>query len=114
LAYAIYALGLAALGLSPWFLLALPAFALLGFMDVFAFTLKQSMIQIIAPDNFRGRAVSLSSILSVTGNSAGSAEMGALASIAGAPGALIINSGIALGMTAVISLKWLGLWRYKG
>ena len=49
----------------------------------------------------------------MTGNSAGAVEMGALASIAGAPGALIINSGVALGMTVVISLRWLGLWRYK-
>ena len=37
----------------------------------------------------------------------------ALASIAGAPGALIINSGVALGMTVVISLRWMGLWRYR-
>ena len=113
LAYAVYATGLLLLGLAPWFLLALVALALLGFMDVFAFTIKQSLIQIVAPDNFRGRSVALSSILSVTGNSAGAVEMGALASIAGAPGALIINSGVALGMTVVISLRWLGLWRYK-
>ena len=113
LAYAVYATGLLLLGLAPWFLLALVALALLGFMDVFAFTIKQSLIQIVAPDNFRGRSVALSSILSVTGNSAGAVEMGALASIAGAPGALIINSGVALGMTVVISLRWMGLWRYR-
>lgn len=112
-AYVLYAIGLAVVGFAPWFFLALPALALLGFMDVVAFTLKQALIQIIAPDNFRGRAASLSSILSVTGNSAGAVEMGALAGVVGAPGALIINSGIALGMTVVISLRWMGLWRYR-
>ena len=112
LAYATYALGLAALGLAPWFWLALSALALLGFMDVVAFTIKQALIQIIAPDNFRGRAASLSSILSNTGNAAGAVEMGSLASVAGAPGALIINSGIAMGMVVGIGLRWIGLWRY--
>ena len=42
LAYAVYACGLLLLGLAPWFLLALVALALLGFMDVLAFTIKQS------------------------------------------------------------------------
>ncbi len=112
LAYGTYALGLAVLGLAPWFWLALSALALLGFMDVVAFTIKQALIQIIAPDNFRGRAASLSSILSNTGNAAGAVEMGSLASVAGAPGALIINSGIAMGMVVGIGLRWIGLWRY--
>jgi MFS family permease len=113
-AYAVYAIGLGALGLAPWFALALPALALLGFMDVVAFTIKQALIQIIAPDNFRGRAASLSSILSVTGNSVGAVEMGSLAAVAGAPAALIINSAIALGLTVGIGLRWMGLWRYRG
>ena len=112
-AYALYALGLGALGLAPWFALALAALALLGLTDVVAFTIKQALIQIIAPDNFRGRAASLSSILSVTGNSAGAVEMGSLASVAGAPAALIINSGIALSITVGICLRWMGLWRYR-
>ena len=38
------ALGLAGLGLAPWFALALLALGLMGMMDVLAFTLKQSLI----------------------------------------------------------------------
>ena len=113
LAYASYALAMTVLGLTPWVALALVALAVTGFMDVVAFTVKQALIQIVAPDQFRGRAASLSSILSVTGNGTGAMEMGALAGAFGAPVALIINSGLALGMTGVITLRWMGLWRHE-
>jgi MFS family permease len=113
LAYAGYAVAMALLGLTPWIGLALAALAVTGYMDVIAFTLKQTLIQIVAPDQFRGRAASLSSILSVTGNATGAMEMGSLAAVFGAPGALIINSGLALGMTGVVTLRWMGLWRHE-
>ena len=113
LAYASYALAMVMLGLTPWIGLALVALAVTGFMDVVAFTVKQALIQIVAPDQFRGRAASLSSILSVTGNATGAMEMGTLVAAFGAPGALLINSGLALGMTGVITLRWMGLWRHE-
>lgn len=113
IAYANYALAMIVLGLTPWIGLALVALAVTGFMDVIAFTVKQALIQIVAPDRFRGRAASLSSILSVTGNATGAMEMGTLAAALGAPGALLINSGLALGMTGVITLRWMGLWRHQ-
>jgi MFS family permease len=113
LAYASYALAMIVLGLTPWVGLALVALAVTGYMDVMAFTVKQALIQIVAPDQFRGRAASLSSILSVTGNGTGAMEMGALAGAFGAPGALLINSALALSMTGVITLRWMGLWRHE-
>ncbi len=112
LSYTAYALGLIWLGISPWFWLALAALVALGLMDVLSFTAKQALIQLVAPDRFRGRAGSLSTITAGVGNSTGSAEMGGLADVAGAPGALIINGFIGLGITAAAALKWKGLWRY--
>ena len=112
-AYGFYSVGLFALGLSPWFLTALAALAVLGSMDVVAFTLKQSMIQLVAPDQFRGRASSLSSILSVLGNATGAVENGAMAAVFGAPGAIVINSFVALGVTGVVGARWRGLWGYR-
>ena len=112
LSYVAYTLGLIALGLSPWFLMALAVLAVLGFMDVISFTARQALIQLVSPDRFRGRVGSLSTILSGLGNSTGSTEMGALAAVVGAPGALIINGFVGLGITAASGLKWMGLWRY--
>ena len=112
-AYAIYSVALAGLGLAPWFALALLALGLMGMMDVLAFTLKQSLIQIVAPDEYRGRSVSLSSIMSVLGNATGAVEMGAMTAAVGAPTALVINSAIALGVTGIVGSVWRGLPRYR-
>lgn len=100
-------------GASLWFLAALSALTLMGSMDVVAFTLKQSMIQLVAPDQFRGRAASLSSILSVLGNATGAVENGSMAAVFGAPGAIVINSFVALGVTGVVGARWRGLWGYQ-
>ena len=112
LAYVGYALGLIALGLAPWFHIGLAALAFLGLMDIISFTARQALIQLAAPDQYRGRAGSFSSILAALGNSAGGAEMGALAAVVGAPAAFIINGCVGLGITTGTGLKWKGVWRY--
>ena len=112
LSYVGYSLGLIVLGFSPWFLFALGALAFLGLMDIISFTARQALIQLVAPDQYRGRAGSFSSILAALGNSGGAAEMGGLAAIVGAPGAFIINGCIGMGITGVSGLKWKGIWRY--
>ena len=112
LSYVGYSLGLVALGFSPWFLAGLAALAFLGLMDIISFTARQALIQLVAPDRYRGRAGSFSSILAALGNSGGGAEMGALAAFVGAPGAFIINGCIGMGITAGSALKWRGIWRY--
>ena len=112
LSYVGYSLGLVAMGLSPWFLLGLVTLAFLGLMDVISFTVRQALIQLASPDQYRGRVGSFSSVLAALGNSAGAAEMGALAAFAGAPGAFIINGCIGMSITAGAGLKWRGIWRY--
>ena len=112
LSYVGYALGLVALGLSPWFLVGLAMLAFLGLMDVISFTVRQALIQLAAPDAYRGRVGSFSSVLAALGNSTGAAEMGSLAAITGAPGAFIINGCIGISITAACGLRWRGIWRY--
>jgi MFS family permease len=110
-------LGLAALGGDSsssvlWVGLALLAMSGLGFTDVVSFTAKQSLLQIVTPDNYRGRASSLSSILSSFGNGTGAMEMGGMAALLGAPGALIISSFVGAGLAAAVALRWRSLWRW--
>ena len=69
-------LGLAALALSSWFYVALAVLAFLGLMDVVSFTARQALIQLVAPDYYRGRVGSFSSILAGLGNGTGSAVIG--------------------------------------
>lgn len=112
LSYVGYSLGLIAMGLSPWFLAGLGALAFLGLMDIISFTVRQALIQLAAPDSYRGRVGSFSSVLAALGNSTGAAEMGGLAAIVGAPGAFIINGCIGMSITGAVGLKWRGIWRY--
>ena len=112
LSYVGYAVGLIALGFSPWFWMALLVLVILGLMDVVSFTVRQALIQLVAPDKYRGRAGSFSTILAGVGNSTGSAEMGALAGVIGAPFALVINGIIGLAITGSAAAKWPGLWLY--
>jgi MFS family permease len=114
-----YALSVMLLGLSSWFLTATVAFALglgalamLGFMDVVSLTAKQSLLQIVAPDAFRGRASSLSSILSNLGNGTGAVEMGNMAAIIGAQPTLFVSGLIGMCIATAISLRWPALWRW--
>ncbi len=105
-------LGLAALTLSSWFYLALAVLAFLGLMDVVSFTARQALIQLVAPDYYRGRVGSFSSILAGLGNGTGSSVIGGMSTLAGVPGAFIINGCICLSITAASGLKWRGIWRH--
>jgi len=105
-------LGLAALALSSWFYVALAVLAFLGLMDVVSFTARQALIQLVAPDYYRGRVGSFSSILAGLGNGTGSAVIGGVSSLAGVPGAFIINGCICLSITAASGLTWRGIWRH--
>lgn len=111
-----YVLGLGLLGLSAllapgWVVFALVALAGLGLADAVSFTARQALIQIVAVDAYRGRAASLSSIIAQLGNATGASEMGAVAAVAGAPGALLINCAIGVGMVGGITLLLPGLRR---
>ena len=108
-----YAVSVMLLGLSPYFLTALLALAMLGFMDVVSLTAKQSLLQIVTPDAFRGRASSLSSMLSSLGNGTGAVEMGMLAAVVGAPSTLIISGLIGISIATATSLRWRMLWRWE-
>ena len=107
-----YAAGLVAVGLLPWFAAGLLIFTFLGLMDVVSFTTRQALIQLAAPDRFRGRVGSFSSILAGLGNSAGAAEIGALAAVVGGPLAFIINGCVGLSVTGASTLGFRGIWRY--
>lgn len=112
--YFAYATSLVVLGVAPWFAVGLLALALLGLTDVVTFTVRQALMQIVAPDEYRGRAASLASALANMANATGAAQMGMLAAVAGAPGALIINGVLAIGLASAVTSRWRVLWRFSG
>lgn len=108
-----YAIALIFLGLSPWFWMGMVAGTILGFTDSISLVLRQTLTQLLSPDNFRGRASSFTRMFAQSGNAIGAAEAGFMASILGPGGALIFGGVLGVGLISTVGLTWRGLWRYR-
>ena len=109
----LYALGLAFLGLSTLFWMALIAGALLGYTDSISLVLRQTLTQLLAPDEYRGRATAFTRLFAQTGNAIGAMESGFAAALLGPGGALIMGGAIGAGIVLSVGFGWRGLWRYR-
>ncbi|MPZ13232.1 MAG: MFS transporter [Chloroflexi bacterium] len=87
-----YCAALVLLGLAPWLPVALVAVALLGFFDSVQMLPRNTVIQAITPDHLRGRVSSFQSMLTGGAPSLGQATSGALATLVGAPLAVIVGA----------------------
>ena len=94
-----YAVPLAVLALSDWFLLAMAAVFLLGFFEAVQMVLCNAIIQTITPDRLRGRVLSFQRMLGVGGTSIGEAQSGFVAAFLGAPLTLIAGAAICVATT---------------
>jgi hypothetical protein len=65
---------------------------MLGLVDAIGETLRDTLVQLITPDNMRGRVKSFDQVFMSAGTYLGHAQIGALASFLGVSGALIIGS----------------------
>jgi MFS family permease len=93
-----YAATLVLLAVSPWFGLCVAATFLLGLFDSVQATPRNTVIQMLTPDELRGRVSSFQSMLTGGIPSLGQALNGGVASLIGVPMALITG---AAAMTAV-------------
>jgi len=94
-----YAVPLAVLALSGWFLLSMAAVFLLGFFEAVQMVLCNVIIQTITPDRLRGRVLSFQRMLGVGGTSLGEAQSGFVAAFIGAPLTLLAGAAICFGAT---------------
>jgi MFS family permease len=106
----LYTLGLVLFGLSHWFALSFFIALILGALDSAGETLRMTIIQLLTPDQLRGRVQGLVHVFVIGGPFMGHAQIGVMASAFGAPGAVIaggIIGSIAVGLTAkkIIALK---------
>jgi MFS family permease len=109
----LYALGLAFLGLSTLFWMGMIAGAVLGYTDSISLVLRQTLTQLLAPDEYRGRATAFTRLFAQTGNAIGATEAGVAASIMGPGGALILGGAIGVVIVLSVGFGWRGLWRYR-
>jgi MFS family permease len=87
-----YAVCLAVLGIAPWFPLALGAAAGLGLADSLQGITRTTSIQMLTPDELRGRVSSFQTLLISGVPSLGQLVVGSLASLGGVPFALLLGA----------------------
>lgn len=113
LATLLFALSLGFLGLSQWFWMGLIALGLLGISDAVSVAIRRTVVQILAPDDMRGRATSFLTVFAQTTNALGAVIAGAGAALLGAPHAALM--GCLLCALTVLVTCWAipQLWQYR-
>jgi MFS family permease len=109
----LFALSLGFLGLARWFWMGVMAVAALGFSDAISVAIRRTVVQILAPDDMRGRATSFLTVFAQTTNAVGAVIAGAGAALLGAPNAAL--TGCVLCILTVFGTCWAipQLWRYR-
>jgi len=105
---------IAGFGLARSLPLALGMLAIAGAADTLTVTFRASMVQLITPDEFRGRVNSVEYIIGAGGSSAGNVEAGAVAALT-SPVFSAVSGGIGCVAAAVlIGLAFPAFRRYHG
>jgi MFS family permease len=109
----LFAASLGFLGLARSFWVGLLAVGLLGIGDAVSVAMRRTVVQILAPDNMRGRATAFLSVFAQTTNGLGAVIAGTGAALLGASNAALV--GCALCALTVLGTCWLipQLWRYR-
>ena len=107
------ALSLGFLGMAPWFWLGLIALGCLGISDAISVAIRRTVVQVLAPDDMRGRATSFLTVFAQTTNALGAVIAGAGAALLGAPNAALV--GCLLCTLTIIATCWAipQLWHYR-
>jgi MFS family permease len=101
----LYTLGLVFFGLSRWFALSFSVALLLGAVDSVGETLRMTIIQLLTPDELRGRVQGLVHVFVIGGPFMGHAQIGLMASAFGAPGAVIAGGVIGSAIVAIMAKR---------
>ena len=98
---------------SPWFVLSLIALAMSGAFDGVSANIRRTTVQLLVPDEIRGRATSVVQVFTRGTSSAGLMGTGAVAALVGPIAALIGGGAFALAVLAAVVLRWREILRVR-
>ncbi|HEY2988090.1 MAG TPA: MFS transporter [Candidatus Binatia bacterium] len=101
----LYTFGLVLFGLSHWFALSFLIALVLGAVDSVGETLRMTIIQLLTPDQLRGRVQGLVHVFVIGGPFMGHGQIGLMASAFGAPGAVIAGGIIGSMVVGLMAKK---------
>jgi MFS family permease len=99
----LYSAGVVAFALSRSFMLSLAICFVLGALDAVGETLRMTVIQLMTPDELRGRVQAASYVFLIGGPFLGQAEIGFAASLLGATGAVVLGGVLATAAVAAMA-----------
>jgi MFS family permease len=108
-----FAASLALLGLSGSFWMAVIAVGALGFTDAVGVSVRRTVVQLLAPDDMRGRANSVIGVFAQSTNALGAVVAGAVAALVGAPKAVLVGSVFCAVIIIGINRAIPQVWRYR-
>ena len=101
-----YAIATFAFAASEAFVLSLVLMALMGATDGVGAILRKTTLQLMVPDEIRGRATAVMSVLTRSTTSAGFVATGAIAAAIGAQAALMVGAVLSLVVLALVLLTF--------
>ena len=101
--FLLYALGVGAFALSTNFWLSVFLLGFLGLANALQALMRQTTFHLLTPNEVRGRAFAVFNMFSQGANAVGATEVGFMAALLGAPGALLFGCGVG-------ALVTLGCW----
>lgn len=111
---AIYGAATIVYGLSRWYWLSLLMLAVVGASDTVSTVLRQTIRQLVTPNNLRGRMTSVNMIFFMGGPQLGELEAGAAAALIGSS-LSVVTGGLACLVAVAIAGFWAeSLSRYEG
>ena len=99
--FLLYALAVGVFALSTNFLLSVCLLGFLGLVNSLQALMRQTTFHLLTPNEVRGRAFAVFNMFSQGANAVGAAEVGFMAALLGAPGALLV--GCAVGTVLTLS-----------
>lgn len=102
----------AVFGFSRSFVLSLIALAFVGGFDMVSVIIRATLVQVLTPDELRGRVAAINALFIGTSNELGGFESGAAAALLG-PVWAVVGGGIgSLVVVAIVALAWPEVRRY--
>ncbi|HWP59216.1 MAG TPA: MFS transporter [Candidatus Acidoferrales bacterium] len=97
---------LAVFAVNRHFWLALPLVMALGVTNSLQAVIRQTAFQVLTPDHLRGRTFAVFAIFAQGAGSFGAMQVGFVASLIGAPGALLLGSAVGIVLTLSFWIGW--------
>ena len=113
LSVAVFGLATIVFGLSRNFLLSLFAYLLVGAADQVSVVMRQTAIQLVTPDELRGRVSSVNMIFIGASNQLGAAESGFVAAATNATFAVVSGGAACLAVVGAVAAGMPELRRYR-